>query len=80
MTERELANGIVKETDITEGLVVVTEIEDRGIIEVAAETDHMEIEAGIVIATKIGIGTGKGRSKNGDFLKIMIDVTFFEGK
>lgn len=64
VTEKELANGIVKETGITEGLAVVTEIEDKGIIEAVAETDHIQIEAGIAIATETDIGIGKNRSKN----------------
>lgn len=69
VTEKEFANGIVKETGITENQAVVIEIEDKGIIEAAAETDRIVIEAGIVIVTKIDIGTGKDRSKTEDFLK-----------
>lgn len=68
-TEKEFANGIVKETGITENQAVVIEIEDKGIIEAAAETDRIEIEARIVIVTEIDIGTGKDRSKTEDFLK-----------
>lgn len=73
VTEKELANGIVKEIGITEGLAVVTEIEDRRIIEVAAKTGHIEIGAGIaiVIETDIGIGRNEDKSKNGDFLKVL---------
>lgn len=68
--EKELANGIVKEIGITKDRTVVTKIEDRGIIEAVAETDHIQIEAGIAIATEIDIGIGKGRSKNRNFLKV----------
>lgn len=59
VTEKEFVNEIAKGTGITGSLAVVTEIEDRGIIEVAAGTDHIEIEAGIAIAIGIDIGTGK---------------------
>lgn len=76
MTEREFANGIVKETGTAEGLVVVTEIKDKGIIEAVAETGHIQIGAGIATATETDIGIGKDRSKNGDFLKVFIDIIF----
>lgn len=59
VTEKEFANGIVKETGIAKDLAVVTGIEDRGIIGAVAKTDHIEIEAGITIVTEIDIGIGK---------------------
>lgn len=74
VTEKEPANGIVKEKGITENLAVVIEIEDRGIIKAVAETDHIVIEAEIVIATETDIGIGENRNKNGDFFKILIDI------
>ncbi|XP_011869333.1 PREDICTED: pre-mRNA-splicing factor 38B isoform X3 [Vollenhovia emeryi] len=61
VTEKELANGIAKETSTANGLAVVIKIKDRGIIKVAAETDPIEIEAGITIVTEIDIGTKEVR-------------------
>ena len=72
--EKELANGIVKETGIAEDRTVVTEIEDRRIIEAVAETDHIEIEAEIAIATETDIGISKDRSKNRNFFFILMDT------
>lgn len=63
VTEKELANEIVKETGIAGGLTVVTEIEDRRIIEAAAETGHIEIGAGTAIATEIDIGIGRTEAR-----------------
>lgn len=64
VTEKELvANEIVKETGIAKGPVVVTEIEDRGIIEAAAETSHIQIGAGTAIATETDIGIGRTEAR-----------------
>jgi len=61
--EKELANGIVKETGIAENRIVVIEIEDREIIEAVAETSHIEIGAEIAIVTETDIEIGKTKAK-----------------
>jgi len=59
--EKDLANGIVKETETAKDPVVVTEVEDRGTTEAVAKISHMEIGAGTVIAIKTDIAIGEAR-------------------
>lgn len=75
MTGRELENGIERETNTAESLAVVTEVEDKGITEVVAETDRTVIAAGIVIATEIDIGTGANVRKNMENSRLRVKIS-----